>query len=229
MRKSTVLILAYLPYYLNDFINMCVTDYVAWVWLDYAQRLLVLAILYVAFRRGDVTNTDLGLVRLPLKRLLAWTTVTAAAAMAYLCLSEFVLAPYFPKGALGSVPFDTDSPLFLFDLTAGLALVGFSEELVCRGLTLSALRTKLSVPALYAVSALLFSLMHWSLSTHTLVDAFIYGLIFVPATLATGSIWPTTAVHFLVNFVLYTLQRSGGSRSALSFPLFPMVYFSCIP
>ena len=125
--------------------------------------------------------------------------------MAYLYLSEFILAPYFPKGSLGSVPFDVDSPLFLFDLTAGLVLVGFSEEIVCRGLTLSTLRDRLSVPALYVVSALLFSLMHWSLSTHTLVDAFVYGLIFVPATLVTGSIWPTTVVHFLVNFVLYTM------------------------
>lgn len=205
MRKSTVLVLAYLPYYLNDFINMYVTDYVTWVGLDYLQRFLVLAILYVALRRGDVTGPDLGLVRLPLKRFLAWTGVTAAAAMAYLCLSEFVLAPYFPKGSLGSVPFDPDSPLFLFDLTGGLVLVGFSEEIVCRGLALSTLRDRLSVPALYAVSALLFSLMHWSLSTHTLVDAFVYGLIFVPATLATGSIWPTTVVHFLVNFVLYTM------------------------
>jgi hypothetical protein len=205
MRKSTVLILAYLPYYLNDFMNIYVTDYATWVCLDYLQRFLVLAILFAAFRRGLVTGPDLGLVKLPIKRFLAWTAVTAAAAMAYLWLSEFVLAPYFPKGSLGSVPFDTDSPLFLFDLTAGLVLVGFSEEIVCRGLTLSTLRSKLSVPALYAASALLFSLMHWSLSTHTLVDAFVYGLIFVPATLATGSIWPTTVVHFLVNFVLYTM------------------------
>ena len=205
MRKSTVLILAYLPYYLNDFINIYVTNYVAWVGLDYAQRLLVLGILFRAFRRGDVTAGDLGLVRLPLKRFLAWTSATAAAAMAYLYLSEFILAPYFPKGSLGSVPFNVDSPLFFFDLTAGLVLVGFSEEIVCRGLALSTLRDRLSVPALFVVSALLFSLMHWSLSTHTLVDAFIYGLIFVPATLATGSIWPTTVVHFLVNFVLYTM------------------------
>ena len=45
MRKTTVLFLAYLPYYLNDFINMYVTDYVTWVGLDYLQRFLVLAIL----------------------------------------------------------------------------------------------------------------------------------------------------------------------------------------
>ena len=92
--------------------------------------------------------------------------MTTAAAMAYLYLSEFVLAPYFPKGSLGSVPFDPDSPLFLFDLTAGLVLVGFSEEIVCRGLALSTLRDRLPIPAVYVVSALLFSLMHWSLSTH---------------------------------------------------------------
>jgi len=37
--------------------------------------------------------------------------------------------------------------------------------------------------------------MHWSLSTHTLFDAFIYGLIFVPAT----------APHLLVNYISYSI------------------------
>lgn len=205
MRKSTILILAYIPYYFNDFFNIYVTDYVTWVGLDYLQRLLVLAILYVAWRRGDVNRTDLGLVRPPLGQFLGWTVITVIGAMGYLCLSECLLASCFPKGALGGVPLDTASPVFYFDLTIGLVLVGFSEEIVCRGLTLSVLRRKMPVPALYVFSALLFSFMHWSLSTHTLVDAFVYGLIFVPATLATGSIWPATITHFLVNFVLYTM------------------------
>ena len=103
------------------------------------------------------------------------------------------------------MPIDINSPIFLFDSTVGLVLVGFSEELVCRGLTLSTLKARLSTPALYLTSAILFSLMHWSLSTHTLFDAFIYGLIFVPATLATGSIWPSTITHFLVNYMLYNM------------------------
>ena len=205
MRPITVLILAYLPYYLNDATNIWVSDYVTWIWLDYAQRLVAVAIALWALRQAYVTRVDLGLTAIPLASFLKWTAVTAAAAMAYLYLSEFILAPYFPKGAIGSVPFDPDSPLFLFDLTFGLLLVGFSEELVCRGLTLSVLKKRLPIPAVYAVSALLFSLMHWSLSTHNLVDAFVYGLIFVPATLATGTIWPGVVVHFLVNFVLYTM------------------------
>ncbi|MEF2229427.1 MAG: type II CAAX endopeptidase family protein [Pseudodesulfovibrio sp.] len=205
MRRPAVLALAYLPYYLNDFVNIWVTDYVTWVWLDYAQRLLAVAVAFWALRRGDVTRADLGLGRIPWPAFLKWTALTATAAMAYLCLSEFVLAPHFPKGSLGSVPFDPASPLFLFDLLFGLLLVGFSEELVCRGLTLSVLKQRLPIPAVTVVSALLFSLMHWSLSAHTLVDAFVYGLIFVPATLATGVIWPGVAVHFLVNFVLYTM------------------------
>ena len=205
MRPITVLILAYLPYYLNDATNIWVSDYVTWIWLDYAQRLVAVAIALWALRQAYVTRADLGLTAIPLASFLKWTAVTAAAAMAYLYLSEFILAPYFPKGSIGSVPFDPDSPLFTFDLTFGLLLVGFSEELVCRGLTLSVLKQRLPIPAVYVVSALLFSLMHWSLSTHTLVDAFVYGLILVPATLATGTIWPGVVVHFLVNFVLYTM------------------------
>lgn len=205
MRKTTILILAYLPYYLNDFANIFVTDYPLWAGIDYATRILILLFLFYALQRKALTTTDLGLTWPPAKSFALWTLGTIAVSMAYLYLSEFILAPYFPKGAIGSVPIDVNSPIFLFDSTVGLILVGFSEEIVCRGLTLSTLRHRLSTPALYVTSALLFSLMHWSLSTHTLVDAFIYGLIFVPATLATGSIWPVTVTHFLVNFVLYNL------------------------
>lgn len=205
MRPSTILLLAYLPFYLNDVFNIAVTSYPVWAVGDYAVRIAILVMLGWFVRRGDLTTNDLMLKRLPATDFILWTVGTAAMAMAYLWLSEFVLAPYFPKGAIGSVPIDTASPIFAFDATVGLVLVGFSEEIVCRGLTLSALRKRLSTPALYLASAALFSLMHWSLSTHTLVDAFVYGLILVPATLATGSIWPAVVVHFLVNYVLYSL------------------------
>jgi len=205
MRKSSILILAYLPYYLNDFANIYISSYPVWAVIDYAMRLGIIGVLFYFLWRGDLSRDDLMLRLPPTTSLILWTAGTAAVSMGFLCLTEFVLAPYYPKGSIGSVPIDTDSAIFLFDSTVGLILVGFSEEIVCRGLTLSTLRGKLSTPALYIVSALLFSLMHWSLSTHTLFDAFIYGLIFVPATLATGSIWPATITHFLVNFVLYNM------------------------
>lgn len=205
MRKTTILILAYLPYYLNDFANILIKDYTAWVAVDYGVRIGILCFLLFVLRRGFVSRDDLMLGLPSTTDFLLWTAGTTAAAMGFLYVTEFVLAPYYPTGSIGGVPLDSDSPLFMFDSTVGLVLVGFSEEIVCRGLTLSVLRNRLSVPALYAVSALLFSLMHWSLSVHTLFDAFVYGLIFVPATLATGSIWPATVVHFFVNFVLYSM------------------------
>jgi membrane protease YdiL (CAAX protease family) len=203
MSRAAILVIAYLPYYLNDFVNMSVTDYTSWVLIDYAMRLGIIAFLLGMLRRGALDRAALGLGLPPVTDLILWTAVTSAVAMGYLWLSEFVLAPYFPTWALGAVPLDTASPLFRFDATAGLALVAVSEELVCRGLAISVLRPRLSTPALYAASALLFSLMHWSLSAHTLADAFVYGIILTPAVLATGSIWPSVIVHFLINFVLY--------------------------
>ncbi len=205
MRKSTILLLAYLPYYLNDFANIFVTNYPLWAGIDYACRISIIALLFFFLWQRDLTKGDLMLRLPPVTDFMLWTAGTVVVSMAYLYLSEFMLAPYYPKGSIGSVPIDTSSPIFVFDSTIGLILVGFSEEIVCRGLTLSVLKDKLSKPLLYVVSALLFSLMHWSLSTHTLVDAFVYGLIFVPATLATASIWPATVTHFIVNFVLYNM------------------------
>ena len=205
MRKTSILILAYLPYYLNDFANIFITSYPVWAILDYAVRIGIIAFLFIMLSRGDLTRDDLYLKLPATKEFIFWTVGTVAVSMAFLCLTEFVFAPYYPRGSIGSVPLDVNSPIFLFDSTVGLILVGLSEELVCRGLTFSVLKDKLSIPQLYIASAFLFSLMHWSLSTHTLFDAFIYGLIFVPATLATRSIWPAMITHFVVNFVLYSM------------------------
>lgn len=205
MRKSTILILAYLPFYLNDIFNIYVSSYPVWVAEDYLVRIGILAMLGWFLWRGAVTKDDLMLRLPPTTDCILWSVGTVAVSMAYLWLSECVLAPYFPKGSVGSVPIDPDSTIFLFDSTVGLVLVGISEEVVCRGLTISVLRERLSTPAIYVVSGLLFSLMHWSLSTHTLVDAFVYGVMFVPATIATRSIWPSAIAHFMVNFVLYSL------------------------
>jgi len=205
MRKTTILILAYLPYYLNDFANVFIGSYSVWVVVDYGVRLAILGFLFWMLRQGELSRDDLMLGLPDITDFLVWTAGTTAVAMGFLYITEFVLAPYYPTGSFGSVPIDPNSPLFVFDSIVGLVLVGFSEEIVCRGLTLSVLRERLSTPALYMVSAFLFSFMHWSLSTHTLFDAFIYGLILVPAALATGSIWPSTVVHFLINFVLYSM------------------------
>lgn len=205
MKKTHILILAYLPYYLNDFANIFITSYPVWVLLDYAIRIGILAFLFIMLGRGDLSKDDLYLKAPATTDLILWTTGTLAVSMMFLYLTEFVFAPYYPKGSIGGVPIDMNSPIFLFDSTVGLVLVGLSEELVCRGLTFSVLKERLSTPLLYVVSALLFSFMHWSLSTHTLFDAFIYGLIFVPATLATASIWPATITHFVVNYVLYNM------------------------
>ncbi|QJB56140.1 CPBP family intramembrane glutamic endopeptidase [Pseudodesulfovibrio sp. zrk46] len=204
MRITWILVLAYLPYYLNDFANIWVTDYTTWVAIDYGVRLAILGFLLVMWRRGSV-SADALMVRLPnVTDGLLWTTGTALAAMVYLWISEFVI-PGWPKGSLGGVPIDPESPLFAFDASVGLVLVGISEEVVCRGLTLTVLLRRWGTTTSAVVSALLFSLMHWSLSVHTLTDAFVYGLLFVPATLVTRSIWPAVVVHFLVNYVLYSL------------------------
>lgn len=205
MRKTHILILAYLPYYLNDAANIWIADYTSWAIIDYAVRLAILGFLLFMLWRGNLTRDDLMLKLPSIKQFAFWTGTTLAASMAFLYLTEFVFAPYYPKGSIGSVPIDTASPMFLFDSTIGLVLVALSEEVVCRGLTLSVLRERVSTPLLYIVSAGLFSFMHWSLSVHTLFDAFVYGVIFVPAALATRSIWPVVVVHFFVNFVLYRM------------------------
>jgi len=61
MKKTNILILAYFPYFLNNFANIYISNHPVWADLDYAIRLAVILFLFVMLNRGDLTKTDLGL------------------------------------------------------------------------------------------------------------------------------------------------------------------------
>ncbi|MBQ5809955.1 MAG: CPBP family intramembrane metalloprotease [Clostridia bacterium] len=71
-----------------------------------------------------------------------------------------------------------------------------AEEFAFRGIVLGLLRN-VSEPFAVVVSALLFGLMHGNLSQ--IPSSFLLGLILGYAVVATNSIWPACAIHFLSN------------------------------
>lgn len=101
---------------------------------------------------------------------------------------------------------------FLFLLTLTTLLIGFSEELMFRGILLRGAMTKLSVIQAMMLSALAFSVLHvfngfagQSLDNtlQHLAFTFLIGFALAPIALKLGNLWPLIIWHWLWNFALF--------------------------
>lgn len=100
-------------------------------------------------------------------------------------------------------------PVFLLSLLQIAVLPALLEELLFRGLVLSAMRPAGDGVAVFG-SALIFALMHNSLSQ--LPFTFVLGLLLGYITVRTQSILPAMLIHFLNNGLSVTAEYlSGGS------------------
>lgn len=108
------------------------------------------------------------------------------------------------------------APVLLI-VAVNMALVGFSEELMFRGVLWSGLRSRLAFwPAVVATS-LVFGAVHvlnvfatgdLGLATLQAAAAACSGVLFLALRVRSGSIWPSVAVHAVWNFMLVTLALS---------------------
>jgi membrane protease YdiL (CAAX protease family) len=116
-----------------------------------------------------------------------------------------------PAGVLAMILFNT-------------LLVGFSEELMFRGVILQALRHVTSIWPAVLLTSVAFGAVH-SLNVFVTGDlkpaliqscaAFLSGIMFIALRLRTGSLWPSIIVHALWDFATFAL---GASANAFSTP-----------
>ncbi|WP_319778022.1 type II CAAX endopeptidase family protein [Maridesulfovibrio sp.] len=203
--KTAILILAALPFYLNDFNNIFIKHELLWLAIDYGAKILPLAFLFYLLKKEILSWADLGLVALPFKQLILWTIGITALG---LCLDEpgFALwSKLLPAMRLGSIPIGTDSPLYTLDMTIGLALVAISEEIIFRGLAFTALRKrKQSIPKIFLISAIIFGLIHWSQGPTAIIATAITGSGLMVCMYCTGSIYPTIIAHYVINYLSFS-------------------------
>ena len=191
------------PFYINDFANIWIADFAAWLAIDYLLKAFVLAAAGIMLARGTLTWRGLGLVKIGPARFIGWTAAMTAIG---LILDQYAygLLEWLPSWKLGGYPGKPGTWLYTFDLWFGLALVALTEELVFRGLAWNALKPVLqSTAAVYAASALLFGLIHWSLGLPAIIVTALIGAVFMVCIHRTGSIWPVAAAHFIVNLVYF--------------------------
>ena len=202
-KKPKGMIFAFLiiPFLLNDFSNFLFESYPHWVVVDYSLRFLVIGFVFYCIFKGKLEWDDVGLGPFRKDLVLASTLILGMIVFIYSLLS-YLNMPAFLDIGLSNIPYDRHSKLFIYDKYFGLVLVAFSEELIARGLALSAFKEMgFSKFQTVLLSAALFSIIHWSLSIQTWIDAFILGALFMITTIATRSIIPSTIIHYLINVI----------------------------
>jgi len=191
------------PFYLNDFASIAVTDWRAWLAIDYvAVKLLPLAVITWVVASGRMAPADFGLVP---QRAPVFLAVFAAAALAGTLIDQNayrLLAPLPGYAALGAMPKIESAAWNAIDLTLGLLLVGAVEELVFRAYACTFLgRYTGNRAAIVAISATAFGLAHWSLGAHAVLVTGAIGAVFMVLYLATRSVYALALAHFAVNYI----------------------------
>ena len=200
-----VYILATIPFFLNDFTNIYVESFSVWLVIDYACRIVPLWILLFLPWRGTLIRSDLGFPYVAGDRIFFWTLIIGTVSL-YAAIFDYGpdWRDQLPWTGIGTVPYDIDSPLAFWDYWFGLALVAVSEEVIFRGLALSACRKlKLHPILIFILPAVIFALIHWSSGSRNMVLAFSFGLILMVPTYRTGSVIPAIIGHYVANLYLF--------------------------
>jgi len=201
------------PFLLNDFANIFVKDYRVWLAIDYIfVKAFPLAAIWFLLRAKKIACSDLGIKSVRVGRFII---LTLAMTFLGIVLDQFgsrLFTMLLPDTRLGGMPAITNPVLDQIDLYFGLSLVAVVEEVIFRGLYFTILLRHLpGVTAVFAVSSVIFGLIHWSLGLSAIVHTAIIGGVFMVCMWRTGSVLPTIIAHFLVNYLAFSgiLARLG--------------------
>jgi len=202
-RAVTVLILLCLPFYLNDFADIFVTDWRPWLAIDYiAAKLVPLLVIWWLIGTKKMDRAAFGL-RIAGGPSFWVVFLTASLVGIFLDQNGYWLAGWLPGyPALGRMPEILDPLWRRIDLTVGLLLVGVCEEAVFRGYLGQFLaRYTRSAWMIIGISALAFGLIHWSGGLHKIIVTAVIGAVFMAFYLRTRSLPALILAHFAVNLV----------------------------
>jgi hypothetical protein len=192
--------LALAPAVLSQIVRMQQIDPVAWLACDYAGRLGSLAVLavipaarMVAFRREAIE--------------IAWfeLAIWAAGLLAFELIigqsTSWIINMLIPGTWLTKIPQLSGWP-YALDLTFGIALVAYHEEVLFRRCARAVFGKSLGEGTkLVIATALLFGSYHWSRGLGTIVAAILFGIVAMCFYLRAGVLWPLVLVHYVTDVV----------------------------
>lgn len=171
----------------------------SWLAMDYAMRIVALALLALSPVRAAVFCREA--LRVPFPQLVGILLATLAAVF-LIVLVERELWDILPDLSLGQYPRPTGW-LYLFDLIFGLALVAIHEELIFRRLARLAFSRLGDGRAMIAVTSLVFALYHWWTGPLNVLMVALTAVVLMLLYRAVGALWPAVAVHYCVDLYAF--------------------------
>jgi membrane protease YdiL (CAAX protease family) len=195
-------VVAMLPMVASQLIRLQQSEPALWLACDYAGRLSMIAVLaaiptarQVAFKREQAIF-DAGQIAI-------WIILLVLAEIFLIQLIQAFLTYSFPPWRLGFYPY-LQGGLYWFDLTFGLMLVAYSEELLfrrCARFVFGALLGD-GWPMMIATS-IFFGAYHWWSGIWNAAGAGVAGLFFMIFYKRAGVLWPVVVLHYIIDLVLF--------------------------
>ena len=191
---------AILPMVASQIVRLQQSDPAAWIFWDYAGRLSALAVLAsiplarkIAFRRERL--------QINLWHAAIWV-VGIVLVDHYLCgWIRRTINSALPTTVLGHYP-EPHGWLRLLDLTFGIALVAYSEEVVFRRSACCFFRTYINNDWLLVIfSSVLFGAYHWWTGVGNIAEAVLIGLLLMLFYLRSVALWPVVLAHYLTDVI----------------------------
>lgn len=194
----TWFLLALAPAVASQIVRMGQTDPLAWLAWDYAGRLGTLVVLAVipaariiAFAREARTVRWL--------ELAIWVACLLAFELIIGRSITSIMDAAIPGTRL-TTPSNPRGWLYAVDVTFGIALVAYQEEVVFRRCARAVLSKTLSGGTTMVIaSALLFGSYHWSRGLGTITSAALFGVVAMTFYLRAGVLWPLVLVHYVTD------------------------------
>jgi CAAX protease family protein len=186
---------ALLPMVASQILRLHQQDAASWIFWDYAGRLCGLGAL-TAIPAARAVAFRCEARRLPLWKIALWNAGIVLVSIWTAGLRRMINTS-FPTTVLGGYP-KLHGWLYLLDITFGLMLVAFSEEIVFRRCARHLLQPHLGDGyRLVLTTSLLFGCYHWSLGLGAVVDVSIIGMLLMLLYQRSGALWPAVLAHYL--------------------------------
>jgi uncharacterized protein len=184
------------PMLASEVVRLGLTDPLTWIACDYAGRLIALAVLAavpaargVAFSRQQISIAWWE-VALWIIGLVAFDRIVDHAVAGY-------VSAMVPSTRIGQFP-PVHGWLFAVDISFGLALVAYSEEVIFRRCSREVLTGLVGdKAAMVIISAVLFASYHWWTGVGNIIAAMLFGLLAMLFYRRAGALLPVVLAHYL--------------------------------
>jgi CAAX protease family protein len=174
----------------------------AWLVCDYAGRLGTLAVLWFSPAARAIAFTPQRL-NIGLAQAIAWAIGLASLYTIIDSPLRGFIDATVPGTTIGSYP-ASHGWLHAVDVTFGLALVAFQEEIYFRRCARAVVRNWLGDGfGMIIATSLLFAAYHWWTGLGNMVTAGLFGIGAMWLYRRAGSIWPVMLAHYLADLIVF--------------------------